>query len=99
MLSVACSTNLHDKCVGRWTDTGASGQCDCPCHHQPSLGGLVKELLGCQWGRGISHPDDLLPCNEQAVQIVVLHDGDAEVGFKFCAKHRDLVLRETEARP
>ncbi|HEX3539614.1 MAG TPA: hypothetical protein VHT75_04145 [Acidimicrobiales bacterium] len=57
---------------------------------------LFQDLLGCQWGRRISLPDDSRPCAEQAVQIVVLHDGDDEVDFKLCAHHRELVKTHTD---
>lgn len=63
------------------------------------VAGLIHELLGCQWGRGVSTVDDKLPCDEQAVQIVVVHDGPQEMALKLCPKHRDRILEETDARP
>lgn len=62
------------------------------------MGGLIQELLGCQWGRGVSRDDDAQPCGERAVQIVVLHDGPSERAFKLCARHRDVVLSESTPR-
>lgn len=62
---------------------------------EQTVSGVVQELLGCAWGRHIALPDDREPCPEQAVQIVVLHDGPEERELKLCARHRDLVLAET----
>lgn len=62
------------------------------------IGGLMQELLGCEWGRRISAPDDQEVCHERADQIVVLHEGDAEAGFKLCSRHRDRVMQETTTR-
>jgi len=69
-----------------------------PVSSEPCVAGLVGALLGCQWGSDIAHPDDLLPCSERAVQIVVLHDGPRKMAFKLCARHRDLALAESTAR-
>jgi hypothetical protein len=65
-----------------------------------SIGGLVQELLGCQWGRSISRRGlpGAEPCEQRAVQIVVLHEGEHAVPFKLCAKHRDIVLSESTPR-
>jgi hypothetical protein len=63
-----------------------------------SAGGLIQELLGCQWGRGIARADDLEPCSQRAVQIVVLHQGEHQVSLKLCARHRDIVLEESTPR-
>lgn len=64
-----------------------------------TLGELVDELLGCQWGPGsIQHRDDLLPCDRAAVQVVVLHDGPKTMSFKLCEKHRDIVMNESTPR-
>lgn len=57
---------------------------------------MVQELIGCAWGRRLGTPDDTEPCNEQAVQIVVLHDGGDEKAVKLCPKHRDRILQETD---
>lgn len=57
---------------------------------------IFQELLGCQWGRDIATKDDSEPCSEQAVQIVVLHAGEHERGFKLCERHRDRILNETQ---
>lgn len=56
---------------------------------------LIHELIGCAWGRTVATPDDLRPCEEQAVRIIVLHDGPREAAFKFCAHHVDRVMEET----
>jgi hypothetical protein len=61
----------------------------------PLAGRAIHRLLGCEFGRAISRPGDELPCEEAAVQIVVLHDGPRAAEFKLCARHRDLVLSES----
>jgi|tagenome__1003787_1003787.scaffolds.fasta_scaffold10313853_1 hypothetical protein len=60
------------------------------------LGELVRAIVGCEWGRGIAIADDLEPCEDIAVAIVVLHRGDEECDFKLCEKHRQRVLEVTE---
>jgi hypothetical protein len=62
---------------------------------EQSVSGMVQELLGCAWGRHIALPDDREPCQDQAVQIVVLHDGPKVRALELCARHRDLVLAGT----
>lgn len=65
----------------------------------PGVKDQLHELLGCEFGHGrIAHQDDLAPCDQQAVQIVALHDGPHERRFKLCEKHRDLVLNESTPR-
>jgi hypothetical protein len=60
---------------------------------------IFQELVGCEWGRGVTTPDDREPCAERAIVIVVVHDGDAEAGFKLCSRHRDRIFQETTPRP
>jgi hypothetical protein len=60
--------------------------------------GIVRELLGCEWGRALSTPDDTVPCEERAVGYVVVHDGDAEAAFKLCQRHHDRLSQETTPR-
>lgn len=59
------------------------------------LSDIIRELVGCEWGRNIRTADDDEPCNEQAHNIIVLHEGKASMPFKLCARHRDRVLAET----
>jgi hypothetical protein len=56
---------------------------------------LMRQLIGCSWGHGIATPDDATPCTEKAVQIVVLHIGEEEREFRFCAKHLERINSET----
>lgn len=58
--------------------------------------GLVQELLGCQWGRAVSLPDDKEPCPRTAVGYVVLHDGPATLPLKLCDEHRKRIEEETD---
>ena len=64
-----------------------------------SVGDLIlQDLLGCQWGRRVKTPDDEAECQEQAVCMVVVHDGAAEMCFKLCERHHERVLQETTPR-
>ena len=60
----------------------------------------VHALLGCVWGRGVSTEDDREPCNERAVQIMVLHNGPFDEGFevRVCAKHKARIEGESTRR-
>lgn len=40
----------------------------------PELARTMHALLGCEFGRTINHQNREAPCEEAAVQIVVLHD-------------------------
>lgn len=60
--------------------------------------GILRELFGCEWGGKISTPDDTADCDERAVQIVAVHDGEWNGAFKLCPAHRDRVLAETTPR-
>lgn len=62
----------------------------------PQMSGLVHELLGCEWGHTIKTLDDIEPCQEQAVRIIVLHAFGEQESFKFCAKHIERIQQETE---
>lgn len=56
----------------------------------------IGELLGCDWGYRIFTADYPQPCDNAAVQIVVLHDHDvATRDVKLCTAHREFVLGET----
>jgi hypothetical protein len=61
-------------------------------------GGPVQALLGCAWGRTVSTPDDTERCPRRAVQIVVLHNGDASLDLKLCNQHVTRLSRETTPR-
>lgn len=63
-----------------------------------TTGEMVQELLGCTWGRAIRTPDDEQPCPDQAVQIIIVHNGADEIALKLCSRHRDRVLTETTPR-
>lgn len=56
------------------------------------------DLVGCDWGRdgGVSTFDDLMPCQLQAAQRVVLHVGSATREVKLCVAHRDRIYAETD---
>lgn len=60
--------------------------------------GILQALLGCEWGRSVKTPDDMEPCDQPAAQIVVVHQGDAEIGFRLCPRHRDRIFQETTPR-
>lgn len=63
--------------------------------------GALHTLLGCDWGRGISHPSDPMLCMEQAAMKMVIHAppsldlGFESMEFKFCARHFALAESET----
>lgn len=56
---------------------------------------ILQELFGCAWGRLVATPDDQEACPNQAVRIVVVHDGPRECAFKLCSLHTDRILAET----
>lgn len=56
---------------------------------------LIRSLLGCEWGNGITIHDDNSVCDKRAERIIVLHDGPNSESFKLCAEHAELVLMET----
>ena len=60
--------------------------------------GPAQALLGCAWGRTVHTPDDADACPRQAVQIVVVHDGDAAIELRLCARHVERLSRETTPR-
>lgn len=57
--------------------------------------GLLWQMLGCRWGRGVSTPDDSAPCERQAKRVIVVHDGPAEVELKLCDAHAERLEQET----
>lgn len=59
---------------------------------------ILQALLGCAWGRTVRTEDDPDECPDQAVQIVVVHDGPRSIDLKLCGRHRDRVLAETTPR-
>lgn len=59
---------------------------------------LVQQLIGCSWGRVVVVPDDQEVCDEQAVRIVVVHDGDASIELRLCDRHVERLSRETTPR-
>ncbi len=60
--------------------------------------GPIQSLLGCEWGRTVHTPDDTTPCLRQAVQIVVVHEGDSSVDLRLCASHVRRLGQETTPR-
>lgn len=69
---------------------------DLPPDIPPPVIQMLHSLLGCAWGHTLAIPDDMEPCIAQAVQIVVLHDGDDEQAVKLCAKHVALITELTD---
>lgn len=57
--------------------------------------GMIRALLGCEWGWKITTPDDKTLCHERAVKIVCLHDEGATIEVKLCEAHKTRVLSET----
>ena len=63
---------------------------------------ILQELLGCEWGRAVTTPDDEEACNEKAVTMVVVHEGPEDTAgrtLKLCARHLERIERETTPRP
>jgi hypothetical protein len=56
---------------------------------------IIHSLLGCEWGRGVTTPDDTEPCMDRAGSIVVLHYEGRERAMKVCPKHRSRICEET----
>jgi hypothetical protein len=56
----------------------------------------IRSLIGCGWGRTIIIASDTEPCMEQAVQMVVLHEGPTERLVKVCDKHLELLTELTD---
>lgn len=66
----------------------------------PGIAPLVQTLLGCEWGRTVSTPDDREPCPEGAKQIVVVHPPggsleDVVATVRLCEKHLERLEEET----
>lgn len=61
-----------------------------------SVADSIQRLIGCGWGRAVSTPDDDTPCEERAVQIVVLHNGPAVCDLRLCARHTELIKELTD---
>jgi hypothetical protein len=59
---------------------------------------LLHTLLGCSWGHVVSTPDDLEPCDQDAVQIVIVHDGPWSKDLRLCQRHVDRLALETTSR-
>lgn len=58
--------------------------------------GLVRALLGCEYGHTITTNADDPPCEAGADQIVIGHlDGQA-IGYKLCRHHTEVVIADTE---
>lgn len=63
-----------------------------------SIGALIHELIGCDWGSKITAATDLSLCEVQAVQRLAFHDpaaGKVAV-LKFCTKHLRLAKEMTD---
>lgn len=66
-------------------------------HYPPAIHGVVQQLLGCQWGRGLAATDE--PCPEQADGMVMLHVEGSEsdtIAVKLCDHHIEAIKAETE---
>lgn len=60
---------------------------------------LIQSLLGCSWGKTIWMPGDTGSCDDQATQIVVLHDAEeGEFEVRLCPRHLKIVDSQTNPR-
>lgn len=63
----------------------------------PPIHYVIRDLIGCAWGRGISTPDETDECTEQAVKIVALHDAlDRQFEVRVCQRHFDKLAALTD---
>lgn len=54
-------------------------------------------LIGCDWGRKVSLPDDREVCTSQARRRLILHGpAGEEYDLKACDQHADVLERETD---
>ena len=61
-----------------------------------AMGGVVVDLLGCDYGRKVKVAGDDVQCWEKATRRMVIHDGHGnEIGLKFCPEHFGRVEAET----
>lgn len=60
---------------------------------------MIRSLLGCAWGTRIWMPGDTASCDQQATQIVVLHDAEeGEFEVRLCPHHLAIVESQTTPR-
>ncbi len=58
----------------------------------------ARARLGCSWGWVVATEDDRDECEDQAVQMTTVHDGDWSATIRLCARHQARLDQETVKR-
>lgn len=64
-----------------------------------SISDTIQELVGCAWGRKIWSKTDSSLCDQRAVKMVALHDGnESHTVVRLCDKHLAAIMDVTTPR-